>query len=97
MAENDDPFERVVAREVTWRRRAAMFDASAHSMRLALVSFGALAVGWGIVLVGHWLLLPDPHWLVVLHTVAFVLTVGFWAISAAMFALMRRARPDIYR
>ncbi len=96
MAQLDDPFERVVTREINWRRRAAMLDASAGGMRLALITFGVLAIGWGVVLVGHWLLLPHPHWLVVLHTIGYVLTVGFWGVTAIVFSLMRRARPDIY-
>ncbi len=96
MANEDDPFERVVAREVRQRRRMAMLDASASSMRAAVLVFGALTVGWAVVLAGHWLIFPEPHWLVVLHTIGFVLTVGFWGVTGAAYLLMRRTQPHIY-
>lgn len=77
----NDPFERAVQRESRMRRRAALFETRRGVMRLALGIYGALALGWGIVLALHWTLFPQPRWLAVLDTIAFALVVGYWMIA----------------
>src|SRR3954451_8698158 len=96
MASSDDPFERAVERESRLRRRAAGFETTHGLMRTTLKIYGALAVGWAILLTGHWLLLADPRWLVVLHTVAFAIVVGYWALTVATLAWMRRQHPGVF-
>lgn len=94
MHTTDDPFERAVAREQKLRRRAESMDSRSGILRFVLVWFAAIIVGWAVLLGGHWILFPAPRWLVILHTVAFALVVGYWCTTAAFVTAMRRRRPD---
>lgn len=96
MARSDDPFERAVAREHRMRERASAFSSRSGVVKMAVVWLGALGVGWALLLIGHWVLLPDPRWLVVVHTVGFALTAGYWLVSLAFLGSMKRARPDVF-
>lgn len=96
MASTEDPFERAVERERRLRRRAAAFETTEGVMRMAIKVYGALACGWAVLLVAHWVLFADPRWLVVLHTVAFAIVVGYWLVTVAIWAWMRSQRPDLF-
>jgi hypothetical protein len=96
MTSTDDPFERAVEREDRLRRRAADFDSPGGIARTALKIYVAMAIGWAVLLAGHWLLFADPRWLVVLHTVAYATVVGYWMFGVAAVAWMRRERPDLF-
>ena len=94
MSQAADPFERAVEREENLRQRAARFDSPAGVISLAVRWFLALGAGWAAILAGHWTLLGEPRWLVVLHTVVFALAVGYLLITYAAFVIMRKRRPD---
>ena len=95
MPRSDDPFDRVIARESKLRRRAESLTTREGVMRMAVTVFAGMALLWAGVLAAHWVLLPDPRWLVVLHTVGFTLTVGYWAVSAAVAGWMFRRHPEL--
>ncbi len=85
MGKVTDPFERAVRREETMRSRAAAVVTRDGMMRLVIMYYLALAAGWALVVAGHWMLLREPRWLVVLHTVVFSVVVVL-ALCAAGFA-----------
>ena len=94
MTDTDDPFERAVVRESLLRRRAEQLGSAGGLMRMTLWIYGALTLGWAIVLAGHWLLFADPRWLVVLHTVTYAVAVGYWLFNMVLFAWIRRQQPE---
>jgi Flp pilus assembly protein TadB len=96
MAKSTDPFERVVERESDLRRKASVFDSRSGMIRLAGWWFGLLGILWAVLLVVHWVLLADPRWLVVLHTIVFALTVGYFVVAMAFFQALRQRRPDFF-
>lgn len=91
-----DPFERAVAKEERLRRKASVFESRQGMMRLIAMWFGAMGVAWAVVLVGHWMLFPEPRWLAVLHTVVFTLTAGCALFSFAFMTSMTKRRPDVF-
>lgn len=96
MTRQRDPFERAVVQAERMHRRAARFETRSGIMRVALYLFGALGVGWAVLLAMHWIVFPQPRWLVVLHTMAFALVVGYYLIAIGFFSLMKRRRPDLF-
>lgn len=97
MAKTDDPFERAVAREEQLRRRGAAFDSPSGFFDLAMRWLAVVGAGWALLLTLHWLVLRDPRWLVVAHTVVFALVVGYWSITLSFITFVRRRRPDLFR
>jgi hypothetical protein len=95
MSANVDPFDRAVEREHRLRERGAIFYSPRKQMTVIIRVFAALAVGWAALLTVHWLLLSDPRWLVVLHTMVFALTVGMWIAASAFVTWMERRRVSL--
>lgn len=95
MPRSDDPFDRVIARESKLRRRSEALTTRRGAIRLAATVLGGMAFLWAWLLICHWLFLPDPRWLVVLHTLGFALTVGYWLVSAALAGWMLRRHPGL--
>lgn len=94
MLASNDAFDRAVERESVLRQRSANFYSSIQSMKLVRRFFGVMLLGWAVLVTVHWLWLSDPRWLVVLHTIVFVLTAS-WMIAAMLFTVLmsrRRAR-----
>lgn len=96
MNTTNDPFERAVKREGSLRRRAALIETRSGAMRLALGLFGTLLLGWASAIAVHWKFFAEPRWLVVLHTMAFVLVGGYWVVAlvAMKFILPRDTFED---
>lgn len=89
----DDPFERAVRREGVIRQRMSGPD-QATAMRFVAVWMLALATTWAAILAGHWLLFPEPRWLIVLHTVVFALMVAMGTIAyLAQRVMVRKFVP----
>lgn len=91
----DDPFERAVRREgvIRQRMRGPTRD-RADAMRFVAVWMLALATTWAAILAGHWLLFPEPRWLIVLHTVVFALMVAMGTIAyLAQRVMVRKFIP----
>ena len=95
MPANVDPFDRAVERERVLRERGAIFYSPGRQMTLIIRVFAALAVGWAGLLTVHWLVLSDPRWLVVLHTMVFALTVGMWTTASVFVTWMQRRREAL--
>lgn len=96
MSREADPFERAVSRAEKMRQRAASFESRSGIMRLAMYWLGVLGAGWAILLAVHWLVFPDPLWLVVSHTIIFALVVGYYLVGLAFIGSMKRRRPDLF-
>lgn len=94
MPEATDPFERAVAREQKLRHRAAALESPSALLGLAVWWYAALGLGWAGLLSAHWLFLREPRWLVILHTIAFALIVGYWCVTMMFIARMKKRRPD---
>lgn len=75
--ESADPFERAVMRESRMRGWAEMMSTREGCVQYLTKWLLALGLGWSVLLAGHWLLLADPRWLVVAHTVGFALTASY--------------------
>ena len=95
MAANADPFDRAVEREQKLRERGAIFYSPRRQMTLIIRVFAVLAVGWAMLLTVHWVVLSDPRWLVVLHTMVFALTVGMWIAASTFVTWMERRRAAL--
>ncbi len=96
MTRQRDPFERAVTRAERMHRRAALFETRSGIMRFALYLFGALGLGWTVLLAIHWVVFPQPRWLVVLHTMVLALVAGYYLIALGFIGLMKRRRPDLF-
>jgi len=96
MSTSDDPLERLALRETQLREQRAVLESGRGMMRLALRFLAALGVAWAIVLAVHWLFFASPRWLVLVHTLAFVLTVGYGLTAALFLRVMRKRMPEIY-
>jgi hypothetical protein len=83
MQRNDDAFDRVVERERVLRERAALFDSPKRLLKVYWRVMYALGLVWGVILVVHWTWWSPPHWLVVIHTIAF-----------GLGSLARPSRPE---
>lgn len=94
MRQRPDPFDRAVRREETLRKRASALDTMPGFMRLAMWWYFGLGLAWAAVVAAHWLALPDPRWLAVLHTMVFTLAVVYALFSAAFIRSVQRRRPD---
>jgi hypothetical protein len=95
MSANVDPFDRAVERERRLRERGAMFSSPRRQMRMIIRIFAGLAVGWAALLTVHWMVLSDPRWLVVLHTMVFAITVGMWIAASTFVTWMQRRRGEL--
>jgi len=90
----DDPFERAVRREGMLRRTGRI---QRDAMRLAKLWFAVLFAAWAAILAGHWLVFPEPRWLLVLHTVVFALICTMALVAGvAQTHLARRLNGDLF-
>jgi hypothetical protein len=96
MPARKDPLDRLAERESLLRDRRDELTTGSGVMRLALRFYAALAIGWAVVLAAHWIFFASPRWLVLTHTVAYVLVMGYWTAAALMLHVMRRRMPEIY-
>jgi hypothetical protein len=96
MATADDPLERLALRETELREKRAILTSSRGTMRTVLRFFAGIAVAWAIVLALHWAFFASPRWLVLVHTLGFVLVTGYGAAAALFVRVMRKRMPEIY-
>lgn len=90
-----DPFDRAVAKEARLRRRADELTTRRGVSRLILRWYGALLLGWALLIAGHWVVFPEPRWLAVAHTVGFALYSGLAVLAFAFFRTMIARRPEM--
>ena len=95
MAASTDPFDRAVEHERALRKRAEEMESPSASLRMITRWFGVMSVAWATILAGHWLLLSDPRWLVVLHTVVFAVLVTMWSFAALFVTRMTKRREQV--
>ncbi len=96
MASRRDPMQRLARREAEWVSKRSEVQTGAGMMRLALRFYAGLGVAWAAALAVHWWLFSSPRWLVLLHSLAFVLTIGYWSAAALMLRTMQRRMPDFF-
>ncbi|MEY2472701.1 MAG: hypothetical protein QOK28_2030 [Actinomycetota bacterium] len=91
-----DALERLARRETDLSAKRAELESRSGVMRLALQFYAALIVAWSLALAAHWIFFASPRWLVLLHTLAFVLTVGYWGAAMVMLRIVRRRLPEMF-
>lgn len=89
----DDPFQRALAREEAYRQKRSRRDVFGFPAQLfrtfKWLGLGAL-LAWAGLLAIHWLLLREPRWLAVLHTMVYGLALIYVGTALTAFSIMRR-------
>ena len=96
MTPTDDAFERLAKREDRLRRKRIDLSDPNAMVSFAYRWFAGLGMAWALLLAVHWIAFSAPRWLVLLHTLAFALTVGYWAFGALYLRAMRRRMPEVF-
>lgn len=92
-ADNNDPFERALAREEAYRARRSRGDLLGFPSTI-FRTFRWLAAGfaaaWGGLLTLHWVVFEDPRWLAVLHTMVYGVGLIYFTTMLVAFTIMQR-------